>query len=90
MLASATWIGASGQNQCYALAYDGAYIYAGLYTSPARVIKIDRMTMTTVGVWTGVPGTPGYPGSITAVPLPMMALISMLGFTTGRRNRGRW
>jgi hypothetical protein len=45
------WIGEVGQTYCYAVAYDGVYIYAGLYTSPAKVIKIDPATMTTVDSW---------------------------------------
>jgi DNA-binding beta-propeller fold protein YncE len=40
--------------QCIALTYDGTYIYAGLFTSPATIVKIDPKTMTVVGSpWTG-------------------------------------
>ena len=47
-----TWVGATGEDYCRALTFDGTYIYAGLYTSPARVIKIDPSTMTTISSWT--------------------------------------
>ena len=36
------WIGETGENDCYALAQDTDYIYAGLGIDPARVIKIDN------------------------------------------------
>ena len=47
-----TWFGLPGQNVCDALVYDGTYIYAGLATSPAQVVKIDPTTMTVVATWT--------------------------------------
>src|SRR3972149_8695311 len=56
MFQTGLWIGESGQNQCYSLAFDGAYIYAGLYTSPAKVVKIDPVTMTAVSTWTAPSG----------------------------------
>ena len=38
------------------LFWDGKYLYAGLYQVPARVVKIDTSTMTTVSAWTGATG----------------------------------
>jgi hypothetical protein len=38
----------SGSNICKSLLYDGKYIYMGLGTSPARLVKIDPVTMTEV------------------------------------------
>lgn len=48
----------SGYNQYtpYAIAGDGTYIYVALYSSPARVVKVNRATMTTVAMWTGESG----------------------------------
>ena len=53
---SAVWTGASGENSCRALTFDNSYIYAGLYISLAKVVKIDRVTMATAAVWTGPTG----------------------------------
>ena len=46
----------SGENNCYALTFDGTYIYAGIATSPAKVIKINPSTMARVSSWTGQTG----------------------------------
>jgi hypothetical protein len=54
-----TWTGDTGVNYCYALAFDGTYIYAGTYTMPAKVVKIDPATMETVATWTGGEGIAG-------------------------------
>jgi len=35
----AVWTGATGQDKCLALTFDGTYIYAGLYISPAQVVR---------------------------------------------------
>jgi hypothetical protein len=50
------WNGAAGQGDCRAIVSDGTYIYAGLNTSPAQVVKIDPTTMETVLTWTGASG----------------------------------
>ena len=51
------WTGAAGQDYIYSQSYDGTYIYAGTNTAPSQVIKIDPLTMTTVGLpWTGAAG----------------------------------
>ena len=56
------WTGETGENQARPLAFDGTYIYAGLNTSPAKVIKIDIETMATVDTWTGETGEDGCYG----------------------------
>jgi len=58
------WTGATGENYCRALTFDGTYIYAGLDTSPARVIKINPNTMTAVSLWYGGSGE-GYCYALT-------------------------
>ena len=41
--------GSTGQNSCFALTFDGTYIYVGLYTTTlAKVVKINPATMLTV------------------------------------------
>ena len=50
------WTGETGEDMCLSLTFDGTYIYAGLNISPAKVIKIDPSTMTTVSSWTGESG----------------------------------
>ena len=50
------WTGATGEDNCFTLTFDGAYIYIGLNTSPAKVIKINPDTMATVSTWTGATG----------------------------------
>jgi len=56
MTTVSTWTGGAGEDNCFALTFDGTYIYAGLEISPAIVIKIDPATMTTVSTWTGGAG----------------------------------
>lgn len=56
LITKGVWTGAAGQERCFALASDDTFIYAGLWITPAKVIKIDPATMTTVGVWTGAVG----------------------------------
>lgn len=45
----------SGYNQHhpYAVTGDGIYIYIALYSSPATVVKVDRVTMSTAAIWIG-------------------------------------
>jgi len=50
------WTGVTGQNLCRALTFDGTYIYVGLSTTPAYVVKINPSTMATVSTWTGSSG----------------------------------
>jgi len=50
------WTGVTGQNYCCALTSDGTYIYAGLNTTPAYVVKINPSTMATVSTWSGAGG----------------------------------
>ena len=47
------WEGESGQSRCRSLAYSEEHIFVGLYTSPARVIQVNRSTMITEGLWEG-------------------------------------
>ncbi|GAI78593.1 unnamed protein product [marine sediment metagenome] len=49
------WTGVAGDEYC-CLTQDADYVYAGLYTTPAKVIKIDKSTMTTSAAWTGEVG----------------------------------
>lgn len=44
------------QDYCYAVTSDPTYIYAGLYTTPAQVIKIDPQDMATLATWQGDEG----------------------------------
>jgi hypothetical protein len=46
------WVGASGQNSAKGIAYSGGYLFTGLYVTPARAVKIDPATMTTLLTWT--------------------------------------
>lgn len=46
-----TWAGAAGQNACQVLVYDNGYIYAGLATHPALVVKINSSDMSTLDTW---------------------------------------
>lgn len=50
------WTGETGDDTCSALTQDADYVYAGLYTTPAKVIKIAKATMTTSATWTGATG----------------------------------
>jgi hypothetical protein len=56
MATVAVWTGETGENYGNGLTFDGTYIYAGLGTLPAKVVKINPSTMTTVAVWTGETG----------------------------------
>ena len=47
------WTGGIGEDNCLALTQDTDYVYAGLETAPALVIKIAKATMTTSAAWTG-------------------------------------
>ena len=49
------WTGEAGEEWC-CLTQDADYVYAGLETSPAKVIKIAKSTMTTSATWTGEAG----------------------------------
>ncbi|GAJ10836.1 unnamed protein product, partial [marine sediment metagenome] len=51
-----TWTGAAGEDSCLALTQDADYVYAGLYLTPAKVIKITKATMATSATWTGAAG----------------------------------
>ncbi|GAI65769.1 unnamed protein product [marine sediment metagenome] len=42
MTTLATWTGEAGEIGCRALTQDADYVYAGLNTMPAKVIKIDN------------------------------------------------
>ena len=50
------WTGATEENDCRVLTFDGTYIYAGFNTAPAKVIKLNPDTMATVSTWTGATG----------------------------------
>ena len=52
----AEWVGGGGQDSVYALATDGTYVYAGLSTDPAQVVRIAIETMGTSAIWTGEEG----------------------------------
>ena len=56
MVTVATWTGGAGEDFCQVLTFDGTYIYAGLYISPAKVIKINLSTMATISIWTAAAG----------------------------------
>ena len=56
MATSAAWTGETGEDNCGALTQDADYVYAGLYMSPAKVIKIAKATMATSAAWTGETG----------------------------------
>jgi len=45
-----TWTGATGENNCRALTFDGTYIYAGLDISPAKVIRKIMRNINETGV----------------------------------------
>ncbi|GAI78591.1 unnamed protein product [marine sediment metagenome] len=49
-------------NNCPSLTQDADYVYAGLEPIPAKVIKIDKSTMTTSAAWTGEAGDEYCPG----------------------------
>lgn len=56
-MAEVKWIGTSGQDQLNAVVSDGSNIYAGLYVSPAQVVKLDPVTLAPVGSpWVGAAG----------------------------------
>ena len=46
----------AGERFVYSLFSDGTYLYAGLYTSPGKVVKIDLSTFTTVSTLTFAAG----------------------------------
>ena len=43
---------ASGENKVCALGYDGTNLYAGLYTTPGKVVKIDPVSMSGISTLT--------------------------------------
>jgi uncharacterized delta-60 repeat protein len=47
-----TWT-APGGEICKFLAFDGSYLYVGVNTSPAKIYKINPITMTTISIWPG-------------------------------------
>ena len=59
MATVATWTGASGEDYCSSITFDGTYIYVGLqrgFAEPCRIVKINPSTMATVATWTGAAG----------------------------------
>jgi len=50
------WTGAAGENNALSVTTDGYYLYVAFGLSPAKIVKIDPLTMTTVASWTGAAG----------------------------------
>jgi len=51
-LGSATGSANPGENYVRAMAVDGGYLYAGLYTDPGKIVKVDLSTFTKVSTLT--------------------------------------
>jgi hypothetical protein len=49
-----SWTGEAGQHTIKALAFDGYYIYVGLDTVPAQVVKLDPSDMNVKATWVGM------------------------------------
>jgi hypothetical protein len=50
------WNSVPGEENTYALAWDGTYVYVAFGTMPAIIVKINPVTMLEVARWTGAAG----------------------------------